>query len=80
MLRCIFSFLVPVPYKMASSPFLGIISTGISSENLYAWAMASKYIRAMLPPSATFQPLALMAPWLMDSFLLGITSAGSISL
>ena len=50
---------------------------GVSSENLYAFDSASKYMAAIVLPSIA-QPLALMPPWLMDFDLSGRMSIGSI--
>ena len=48
------------------------------SLNLYRLARASKYIREMPSDLMLLQPEAVMAPSMMDRFLLGMMRSGSI--
>ena len=62
---------------MASSASGGRSFTGVFSLNLYRLARASKYIREMPSDLMLLQPEAVMAPSMMDRFLLGMMRSGS---
>ena len=50
---------------------------GASRLKRYFLARASKYMREMPSDLMLFQPEAVMAPWRIDSSLLGMISSGS---